>query len=319
MCTTSRISTDCPPIPSRRTPILRICRIRVPWPGVSRSSRWPTSPTPGACRSLLGALRRDGRAGEGQGAGVRLPLVRRRQRRAPGRAAHQPQLPADRARSDLPRRPGGRGGHGLLHIPGRRRPLLEAFPGLRELALRGGEGLRFPVGGHDELRVLRVESGGLPGGGAADRRRRAAVAGAPGAVAGRRPLRWWRHGRGPPPAALRQGQARAASPGSAEQSDPGRAGRRAGLRTGRAPAHLAEPVAGHAHRRGRGGTAARTAAHPSAGARPLPPLPQPRHDAAALDGAGAAGSARGPDRTAGRRRGNPEWGQEHGRYIAVSE
>ncbi|GHA94726.1 hypothetical protein GCM10010392_21760 [Streptomyces clavifer] len=41
-------------------------------------------------------------------------------------------------------------------------PLLEAFPGLRELALRGGEGLRFPVGGHDELRVLRVESGGLP-------------------------------------------------------------------------------------------------------------------------------------------------------------
>ncbi|MER5631901.1 STM4015 family protein [Streptomyces nitrosporeus] len=41
-------------------------------------------------------------------------------------------------------------------------PLLEAFPGLRELAVRGGEDLDFPVTGHQELRSLRVESGGLP-------------------------------------------------------------------------------------------------------------------------------------------------------------
>ncbi|MFE4056106.1 STM4015 family protein [Streptomyces sp. NPDC059096] len=41
-------------------------------------------------------------------------------------------------------------------------PLLAAFPGLRELAVRGGDGLDFPVTGHEELRVLRVESGGLP-------------------------------------------------------------------------------------------------------------------------------------------------------------
>ncbi|WP_330174274.1 STM4015 family protein [Streptomyces sp. NBC_01498] len=41
-------------------------------------------------------------------------------------------------------------------------PLLAAFPHLKELAIRGGEGLDFPVSGHDELRVLRVESGGLP-------------------------------------------------------------------------------------------------------------------------------------------------------------
>ncbi|MEV6423174.1 STM4015 family protein [Streptomyces sp. NPDC051662] len=41
-------------------------------------------------------------------------------------------------------------------------PLLEAFPGLRELAVRGGAGLDFPVTGHAGLRVLRVESGGLP-------------------------------------------------------------------------------------------------------------------------------------------------------------
>ncbi|MFD6276682.1 STM4015 family protein [Streptomyces sp. NPDC060209] len=40
--------------------------------------------------------------------------------------------------------------------------LLEAFPGLRELAMRGGEGLEFPLTGHEGLRVLRVESGGLP-------------------------------------------------------------------------------------------------------------------------------------------------------------
>ncbi|WP_308426669.1 STM4015 family protein [Streptomyces camponoticapitis] len=41
-------------------------------------------------------------------------------------------------------------------------PVLAAFPGLRELGLRGGDGLDFPVSGHDQLRVLRVESGGLP-------------------------------------------------------------------------------------------------------------------------------------------------------------
>ncbi|MFE9885465.1 STM4015 family protein [Streptomyces scopuliridis] len=41
-------------------------------------------------------------------------------------------------------------------------PLLEAFPGLRELVVRGGEGLDFPVTGHAGLRALRVESGGLP-------------------------------------------------------------------------------------------------------------------------------------------------------------
>ncbi|MFE4450264.1 STM4015 family protein [Streptomyces sp. NPDC056796] len=40
--------------------------------------------------------------------------------------------------------------------------LLEAFPGLRELAVRGGDGLAFPTAGHANLRVLRVESGGLP-------------------------------------------------------------------------------------------------------------------------------------------------------------
>ncbi|MEU0299282.1 STM4015 family protein [Streptomyces sp. NPDC006175] len=40
--------------------------------------------------------------------------------------------------------------------------LLDAFPGLRELGLRGGEDLEFPVTGHAGLRVLRVESGGLP-------------------------------------------------------------------------------------------------------------------------------------------------------------
>ncbi|WP_354605249.1 STM4015 family protein [Streptomyces panacea] len=41
-------------------------------------------------------------------------------------------------------------------------PLLAAFPGLRELVVRGGEGLEFPVSGHEGLRALRVESGGLP-------------------------------------------------------------------------------------------------------------------------------------------------------------
>ncbi|RDG36822.1 STM4015 family protein [Streptomyces corynorhini] len=41
-------------------------------------------------------------------------------------------------------------------------PFLAAFPGLRELHVRGGQGLAFPVTGHEGLRVLRVESGGLP-------------------------------------------------------------------------------------------------------------------------------------------------------------
>ncbi|MFJ9213446.1 STM4015 family protein [Streptomyces sp. NPDC102264] len=41
-------------------------------------------------------------------------------------------------------------------------PLLAAFPGLRELAVRGGNGLDFPVTGHAGLRSLRIESGGLP-------------------------------------------------------------------------------------------------------------------------------------------------------------
>ncbi|MFJ5227746.1 STM4015 family protein [Streptomyces sp. NPDC088400] len=45
-------------------------------------------------------------------------------------------------------------------------PLLEAFPGLRELAVRGGQGLDFPVTGHAGLRSLRVESGGMPPGAA---------------------------------------------------------------------------------------------------------------------------------------------------------
>lgn len=46
-------------------------------------------------------------------------------------------------------------------------PLLAAFPGLRELVVRGGEGLDFPVTGHAGLRSLRIESGGLPPGAAA--------------------------------------------------------------------------------------------------------------------------------------------------------
>ncbi|MFI6695275.1 STM4015 family protein [Streptomyces sp. NPDC050433] len=41
-------------------------------------------------------------------------------------------------------------------------PILQTYPGLRELAIRGGDGLDFPVSGHEGLRVLRVESGGLP-------------------------------------------------------------------------------------------------------------------------------------------------------------
>ncbi|MFJ2215141.1 STM4015 family protein [Streptomyces sp. NPDC101062] len=46
-------------------------------------------------------------------------------------------------------------------------PVLDAFPGLRELAVRGGEGLEFPESGHENLRALRVESGGLPPAGVA--------------------------------------------------------------------------------------------------------------------------------------------------------
>nr|WP_030632236.1 STM4015 family protein [Streptomyces griseolus] len=41
-------------------------------------------------------------------------------------------------------------------------PLLEAFPGLQELVVRGGDNLDFPVAGHRNLRSLRVESGGIP-------------------------------------------------------------------------------------------------------------------------------------------------------------
>lgn len=47
-------------------------------------------------------------------------------------------------------------------------PLLEAFPNLRELVVRGGGGLAFPVSGHAGLRSLRIESGGLPPATAAD-------------------------------------------------------------------------------------------------------------------------------------------------------
>jgi hypothetical protein len=40
--------------------------------------------------------------------------------------------------------------------------LLETFVGLKELTVRGGEGLSFPLSGHKGLRALRVESGGMP-------------------------------------------------------------------------------------------------------------------------------------------------------------
>lgn len=41
-------------------------------------------------------------------------------------------------------------------------PLLRAYPALEEFGVRGGEGLVFPPVKHEALRVLRVESGGLP-------------------------------------------------------------------------------------------------------------------------------------------------------------
>ncbi|MDQ0785006.1 STM4015 family protein [Streptomyces sp. B3I8] len=41
-------------------------------------------------------------------------------------------------------------------------PLLEAYPRLRELGVRGSENLEFPVTRHEGLRTLRFESGGLP-------------------------------------------------------------------------------------------------------------------------------------------------------------
>ncbi|MGV9556972.1 STM4015 family protein [Streptomyces sp. NPDC003401] len=41
-------------------------------------------------------------------------------------------------------------------------PLLAAYPELEELGVRGGSGLRFPALGHDALRRLTIESGGLP-------------------------------------------------------------------------------------------------------------------------------------------------------------
>ncbi|MBI0296440.1 STM4015 family protein [Streptomyces sp. PRKS01-29] len=42
-------------------------------------------------------------------------------------------------------------------------PVLHAYPGLRELGVRGGSGLSFPAVTHTSLRVLRFETGGLPG------------------------------------------------------------------------------------------------------------------------------------------------------------
>ncbi|MFD7608939.1 STM4015 family protein [Streptomyces mirabilis] len=41
-------------------------------------------------------------------------------------------------------------------------PLLEAFPGLEEFAVRGGNQLAFPAVRHERLRKLTVESGGIP-------------------------------------------------------------------------------------------------------------------------------------------------------------
>jgi hypothetical protein len=41
-------------------------------------------------------------------------------------------------------------------------PLLEAYPRLRELGVRGSLNLEFPVTRHEGLRTLRFESGGLP-------------------------------------------------------------------------------------------------------------------------------------------------------------
>ncbi|GLW05188.1 hypothetical protein Misp01_03180 [Microtetraspora sp. NBRC 13810] len=42
-------------------------------------------------------------------------------------------------------------------------PLLTAFPRLERLEVRGGSGLRLNPVRHDALRILRVETGGLPG------------------------------------------------------------------------------------------------------------------------------------------------------------
>ncbi|SDJ55996.1 STM4015 family protein [Nonomuraea jiangxiensis] len=42
-------------------------------------------------------------------------------------------------------------------------PLLEAYPGLEVLEVRGGSGLRLRPVRHESLRMLRIESGGLPG------------------------------------------------------------------------------------------------------------------------------------------------------------
>ncbi|MEU1621321.1 STM4015 family protein [Streptomyces sp. NPDC005722] len=42
-------------------------------------------------------------------------------------------------------------------------PVLDAYPRLEVLGVRGGSGLRFPATGHQRLRTLRFEAGGLPG------------------------------------------------------------------------------------------------------------------------------------------------------------
>ncbi|MDX3098573.1 STM4015 family protein [Streptomyces sp. ME01-24h] len=42
-------------------------------------------------------------------------------------------------------------------------PVLEAYPRLEVLGVRGGTGLRFPAVRHQRLRTLRFEAGGLPG------------------------------------------------------------------------------------------------------------------------------------------------------------
>ncbi|CAL9372553.1 hypothetical protein SUDANB145_00901 [Streptomyces sp. enrichment culture] len=41
-------------------------------------------------------------------------------------------------------------------------PVLRAYPGLRELGVRGSNGLEFPALRHEGLRTLRFEAGGLP-------------------------------------------------------------------------------------------------------------------------------------------------------------
>ncbi|MFE6281235.1 STM4015 family protein [Streptomyces sp. NPDC057877] len=42
-------------------------------------------------------------------------------------------------------------------------PVLDAYPLLEELGIRGGTGLRFPAVRHERLRTLSFEAGGLPG------------------------------------------------------------------------------------------------------------------------------------------------------------